>query len=331
MNATREELAKQFNSAANRGWLRFFVEAVKTFTDGFFDEADLLAIASRETNFDPKWLTKPGDGGNGFGLMQADARSFPDWIRSGKWKDAREGVLMGARVLMMKWKDTQCCIGKRVSVKSMKSGTLFTFIGKRVEGAEAQTVVIAAYNGGRWAHFAVSKGQNASKYTTGGDYATDVQQRAAFFRPLVEAWKRQNNLIEDKPDSAVAAAPTAATEPTADNSQPADTSAPSPHDNSTGIDFDTAKQRANDAFEVVKRPSVKGLLKVVFYKFAGYAVFVWETGLSGKIALVLGAALALSSLIYTIYYYRVQIKSAYRKIKAAILKSFKGENKNETA
>lgn len=332
MNATRQELTKQFNSAANRGWLRFFVEAVKTFTNGFFDEADLLAIASRETNIDPKWLTKPGDGGNGFGLMQADARSFPDWIRSGKWKDAREGVLMGARVLMMKWKDTQDCIGKRVSVKSMKSGTLFTFIGKRVEGAEAQTVVIAAYNGGRWAHFAVSKGQNASKYTTGGDYATDVQQRAAFFRPLVEQWKRDNGLM-DEPDTALASA----SEPVADNSRLTGTNVGQSSGNSTddsilsGIDFDTAKRRASDAVEVVKRPSVKGLLKVVLSKLVAYLVFVWETGVSGKIALVLGALLAVSSLGYAIYYYRVQIKSAFRKIKNGVSKSFKGENKNENA
>jgi len=72
MNITRRQLRDQYNRVVRLGWLPFFEEAAKTITKGYYDTADLLGISSRETNLDPKWLTKAGDGGNGFGLMQAD-------------------------------------------------------------------------------------------------------------------------------------------------------------------------------------------------------------------------------------------------------------------
>lgn len=201
----KKQLEIQFDRAADIGWLPFFIEAAKTHTSGFFDEADLLGIASRETNLDPKWLKKAGDGGNGFGLMQADVRSFPEWIKSGKWRDAREGILMGARVLMQKWTDVQDCIGKRRSARSSKTGKLSFFVGKDVgTSAEAQKVSIAAYNAGRWAHYAVSNNSSADKLTTGKDYSSDVIARAAFFRPLIKKWMKENGyLLEEKTENSL--------------------------------------------------------------------------------------------------------------------------------
>lgn len=37
----------------------------------------LFAVGSRETNFDPVYLTQPGDNGHGFGWWQRDNRSHP--------------------------------------------------------------------------------------------------------------------------------------------------------------------------------------------------------------------------------------------------------------
>jgi len=185
MNATRKELIREFNRAKANGWIAFFDEAVKAHTVGVFDTADLMAIASRETNLDPKWLTKAGDGGHGHGLMQVDVRFDPEWVRSGKWRDPRECVLKGADVLMTKYADVLTSGGKRISVKSSKTGVSTSFIAKKVEGAEAQAVTIASYNAGRWAHYAVSKGRDVDTYTTGRDYSGDVTARAAVFRDLL--------------------------------------------------------------------------------------------------------------------------------------------------
>lgn len=194
MNAwLKKELVKQYERAEKLGWIKFFVEAEEKHTKNFFDAADLMGIGSRETNLDPKWLTKAGDSGNGFGLMQADKRSFPEFTKGDGWKDAKTGIDFGAKVLMQKWTDVQECIGKKRSVRSSKTGNLSYFTGKNVrQSGEAQQVTIASYNAGRWAHYAVSKGKNADTYTTGKDYSSDVLQRAAFFRPLIEEWKNEN-------------------------------------------------------------------------------------------------------------------------------------------
>src|SRR5690606_37557162 len=106
--------------------------AVETYLDGLFDVADLMAVASRESNLDPKWLTQAGDNGNGFGLMQVDKRSFQKFTESGNWKDARAGILFGAKVLREKWDDTQESIGKRRSVRSSKTGKRYYFTGADV-------------------------------------------------------------------------------------------------------------------------------------------------------------------------------------------------------
>jgi hypothetical protein len=178
------EIAKQYLRAKRNGWLPYFEEAAKE-VSFVLDTADLLAIASRESNLDPKWLTTAGDRGNGYGLMQADKRYFPEWVRSGKWKDAQEGITKGAEILAQKWADLQDCIGKKRGVPSSKTGKISFFIGKDVKGAEARRVLIASYNCGRWAHYAVSNGKDVDAYSTGKDYSKDVILRAAAFRALL--------------------------------------------------------------------------------------------------------------------------------------------------
>lgn len=310
MKEPKAELIKQFERARRLNWLPFFVEAVKTHTSDHFDAADLLAVGSRETNLDPKWLTKAGDRGNGFGLLQADARSFPEWIKTGKWRDAREGILMGARVLMQKWTDTQNCINKRATVRSSKSGTIFTFIGKRVAGAEAQTVAIAAYNSGRWAHFAVSKGQAADKYTTGGDYSTDVQQRAAFFRPLMEKWMIENALVDPvvtptaptAPDTgAAAAAPVVLTptEPAKDDS------------------FLNAALDRNVSADAVKAglPSLSARIWKYIARPLGLLYVALE---AGNVAAWLGVVAVAAIVVYLIYAHRKDFLKLWETLKNKI-------------
>ena len=187
MNATRAQLKSQYKRAKNLLWVEHFREAANTITAGYFDTADLMGIASRETNLDPKWLTKAGDRGHGFGLMQIDKRSFPEFTKSNRWQDARQGILYGARVLMQKWADVEGNAGKRLTVTNSKTGKRYAFTSPRVSGAIAQTVTIAAYNGGRWAMYGYANGGDPDKYTTGKDYSSDVMARARVFRELLAA------------------------------------------------------------------------------------------------------------------------------------------------
>lgn len=175
MNLTRSQLKAQFDRAVKLGWLPHFEEAAKI-TKGYFDVADLMAIGSRETNLDPKWLKRKGDNGHGAGLMQIDDRSFPEFTNSTKWQDARLGILYGAKVLMEKWRDYADNIGKRLRVKGK------TYTAKPASGQVAQHIVISSYNCGRWSQYAYANGQRIDRYTTGHDYGADVMERAAFIR-----------------------------------------------------------------------------------------------------------------------------------------------------
>lgn len=213
MNLTRSQLKKQVERAIALGWLVHFQEASLKYTNGYFDTADLMAIASRESDFDPKWLTKAGDGGNGFGLMQADKRSFPEFTKGDGWKDARTGILFGAKVLMQKWHDVESSAGKRLTVKSSKTGKISSFTAKPVAGIAAQQVAIASYNAGRWPLYSYAKGDNPDQYTTGKDYSTDVMQRAAAIRSILSTAKApsdepaKTNNKQDSTDATVRSEP----------------------------------------------------------------------------------------------------------------------------
>lgn len=178
----------EFNRVVSLGWLAHFEEAVQVHTRGHFDAADLMGIASRESNFNPNLLIEAGDHGHGYGLMQVDNRSFPEWVNSGRWTNAREGILKGAEVLMQKWRDVQSCIGKECKVRDSKTKIVYDFVGKDVgQGEEARQVTIASYNNGRWPHYNVSKNLDPDRFTTGHDYSHDVASRAAFFRALIQS------------------------------------------------------------------------------------------------------------------------------------------------
>lgn len=198
-NWLKQEIAKQFARVVSSGWIPHFIEAVEKNTKGFFDEADLMGICSRETNFNPKWLTQAGDNGNGFGLGQADARSFPDWIKTGKWRDAREGILMCAVVLMQKWTQVEKGQRKNLSVYSTRAGRYYSFTGREIYGFNAQKVTIADYNAGLWGYYAYSNGKPIDSYTTGKDYSTDVLERAKEFRVHFNNWKKRNKVYSNTP------------------------------------------------------------------------------------------------------------------------------------
>lgn len=99
-------------------------------------------------------------------------------------------------------------------------------------------------------------------------------------------------------------------------------------DGQLNLDMDSARQRINDGIDVVKRPGVKSVIKVILYKACGYFLTVWELGLSAQIALILGGILILTTVGFVIWHYRREIKAGCRKIKNAVLNSLKTKNEN---
>jgi hypothetical protein len=307
-------LKAQWQRARRLGWVKFFVEAEAQYGNGAFCAGDYMAIASRETNLDPKWLTKPGDHGNGFGLMQADVRSFPEWIKSGKWRDAREGILMGARVLAEKLHDARVCElaglrGKTVIVKSLK-GESYSFIPKVLSDSERHRVSIAAYNCGRWAHYHITKGNGVDRGTTQKNYSEDVLERARYFRAMIDEWKLQNwkpsisttahqaaevNSVEASVDSANNTSTLAASE--VGGNQPPQL----PPQSNTLKDF-TRKYLRHTPTDSVK--NVAGILAT---RIGASLTAIWSLGIGGKISTVLIAlaVLGFSGWAAVVYWKRI--------------------------
>ena len=307
MNATQKELKKQFDRAVKKGWLGFFIEAATAITFGFFDAADLLAIASRETNLDPKWLTKAGDGGNGFGLMQADRRSFPDFTKGDGWKDAKTGIMFGSKVLMQKLADTQKCQGQKVTVRSSK-GAFYEFVGKKLGLSELQTVSISAYNCGRWAHYAVSTGRDASKYSTGGDYAADVQERAEVFRALL----KQRVVLT--PTEAAPAQNTVSTNTVSTNTVSAVSGLSSGDTTPEVADNSKLKDFSDKYLRHCKNDSAKNIALVFAARIAAAISALWTVGITGKIFLILICAVIVFSIGYVVYFYSSRLWGWFQTI-----------------
>ena len=135
-----------------------------------------MAIASRETNM----RNIIGDGGHGYGIMQIDDRSFPEWTNSGLWKDVNAAIQKGALVLHSKEQTIRNGQGKRLKVGSTP------FVGKgQLSKDELLRTAIAAYNSGLWAYYNLTKYGDPDRRTTGRDYSKDVLKRAQVFRKLL--------------------------------------------------------------------------------------------------------------------------------------------------
>jgi len=158
LGPSRSVLLTQLNRTRSRGWLPFFNEAASQFS---FPVALLLAIASRESNIQ----NILGDGGHGRGIMQIDDRSFPDFANSGRWRDPRLNILMGARVLSGKQR----------------------FLSQRgVEGDLLRRGSVAAYNSGEGNVLrAIRRGLSVDAFTAHQNYSADVLGRAAVFSELL--------------------------------------------------------------------------------------------------------------------------------------------------
>lgn len=126
-----------------------------------------LALRPRGPTGTGDWAKRrgilPPDGlGWGRGLMQIDYASH-EFARTGAWKNARENILYGSRVL-------------RQSYRHMELRT-------KLRGRELLRAGLAGYNAGPGAvERVVNRGMDCDKFTAHGDYGRNVMERAEWFR-----------------------------------------------------------------------------------------------------------------------------------------------------
>lgn len=177
------EARRQYDRAKRLGWIPLFAKAAAS--RPWCTTADLMGIGSRETNLDPRYLTHPGDHGNGFSIMQIDKRYFPDWVATGGWRDAEQSIEKGAQVLTQKRAEIIKSLGHVKTWRTSK-GTPMRFTGAPFTDAQLHRISIAAYNAGIAAYHHFSIARDPDKGTTGKDYSRDVLARSALFDHLLK-------------------------------------------------------------------------------------------------------------------------------------------------
>lgn len=183
----RRIVPRQFKVAQQRGWLPGVVRAAEKHG---VSAALLLAIGSRETNLDPKYLLIAGDNGNGYGLTQADIRSYKAWVESGKWKVADECFLLTAGILASGMKRYPPMAGDALTVRA-RNKKIFGYVGAVIPSHEVlERIVVSSYNCGDWAYYHFSNGNSIDRGTTPGpsgkpDYSADVLARREVFAQLL--------------------------------------------------------------------------------------------------------------------------------------------------
>src|SRR5579884_503929 len=155
---TENDLTRQLNHANASGWIPFFEAAAEA---NGFDTEFVLAIASRETNM----LNIRGDfhdgAYHGFGIMQVDVGTDPDFCAS--WTaDQVEGSIQ---------RGTQLLAGKRDQLAH--------------HDVTDPKAIAAAYNtGASNVLHSIQNNADPDRTTTGHDYGADVMARRAVFQQL---------------------------------------------------------------------------------------------------------------------------------------------------
>ena len=157
-NWTESDLTRQFNHAKSSGWIPYFAGAAQS---NRFDTELLLAIASRETNMQNIKGDFHDGAYHGFGIMQVDVGTDPDFCA--QWTpDQVEGSIK---------RGTQILAGKRDSLAA-----------KNITDLKA---IAAAYNtGAANVIHSIQTGADPDRTTTGHDYGSDVIARRAVFTKL---------------------------------------------------------------------------------------------------------------------------------------------------
>jgi hypothetical protein len=169
----------QYERAKRDGWLDHFI-AVAGRAD--FAPHLLLGISSRETNV--KNIRGDFREGvyHGFGLMQVDVGTDPDFCREWKPSMVEESIARGAKILdekrdsLERWRQEDRCVFKT------SKGRKFPFTPAIIpDHTTFERIYVAAYNVGIGAYYGYSVHGDPDYCTTGKDYSRDVRDRARRF------------------------------------------------------------------------------------------------------------------------------------------------------
>jgi hypothetical protein len=104
---------------------------------------------------------------HGYGYVQIDIGSYPDFVKSGAWKDPFK------------------CYAKAIDVLEEKRKYIQSHM-IRLGGDDLHRAITAAYNCGQGNVVkALSANKDVDSYTTGHDYSKDVWQRRNFYRQII--------------------------------------------------------------------------------------------------------------------------------------------------
>jgi hypothetical protein len=157
-NWTEADLVNQLHRATSKGWIPLFAAAAAA---NDFDTDLLLAIASRETNMQNIKGDFHDDAFHGFGIMQVDVGTDPDFCAHWTPDQVEGSIQRGTKILA----------GKRDSLAA-----------KTITDLKA---IAAAYNtGASNVIHSVQTGQDPDRTTTGHDYGSDVVARRELFARL---------------------------------------------------------------------------------------------------------------------------------------------------
>lgn len=178
MNISRTDIKKQYARAKAAGWLPVFEDIAD---EHGTTVSHFLAIGSRETNLRNIKGDFQGGKYHGFGVMQVDVGTDPEFTKTWSEENAVPGILRGGDIYQEKVNQVKNGQGKSLSVKGKK------FVGKPVMFDDIRRIATAAYNSGLWAYYHFSNGNHVDSTTTGKDYSRDVYDRAVEFAILREA------------------------------------------------------------------------------------------------------------------------------------------------
>lgn len=171
-NWTEADLQTQMQNAIANGWVAYFEQAAITHD---LPVELLLGIASRETNMQNIKGDFRDGVCHGYGIMQVDLGTNPDFCASWTPDEVQPSIECGAKILAL----------KRDFLK--------------LKGITDVHAIAAAYNTGEGnVLHSVTAGLDPDHTTTGGDYGQDVLARMAVF---VQLRSPEN----PAPDSATAA------------------------------------------------------------------------------------------------------------------------------
>lgn len=291
-------LKSQYEYAKLRGWIPHFVAAGAKHD---FTTADLMAVASRETNMrNIKGDLRDGYF-HGFSLMQLDIDSHREWIESGKWQDVATAIEKGAAALAEK--RTQILkVSKQASAKvRFSSGRTATFTPRKLTEEALRHCAFAAYNCGLASYYHYSIGNDIDRGTTGKDYGRDVIARAAIFQQFLDADGFSSSPQTPVAPPAVRPAESVHEQESAEQSQAESSAIVSAESESdllgAAVNSSTVKQAAPKLWPRLAKHGSAAL------------TFLWAIVEANKMASALVALVLLAGLAWLIYHNRQWIKA----------------------